>query len=277
MGKKTRVYELARELGKGSKEILDLLADSGVRDKNHMSALEENVVRFIKNRFAEREGKQSEPSVEAAQAPPAEAKPREAAKPKEKPKPTPVPLPVPRAAQPRGARAGAEHRRTRPASAGSASRPGVAQRPVGDGKARTGGYPSAHDRWDQRWLPGGGVPAGQRPRSGRQWPTQIAPTVPAGRAATPRGNRAPTPAGPAAQRTAAPSRLPGGEVPARGAERRPGALPQRPRQVRPSITPVRPEQLARRAREAQVSAEEKAVTQVTKGAPQTGGEVAKMP
>ncbi|HHY46684.1 MAG TPA: translation initiation factor IF-2 [Firmicutes bacterium] len=54
---KTRVYELARELHKNSKEILQLLEDSGVHGKNHMSALEDNVVRFIKNRFAEMEGK----------------------------------------------------------------------------------------------------------------------------------------------------------------------------------------------------------------------------
>lgn len=54
---KTRVYELARELDKNSKEILQLLEDSGVRGKNHMSALEDNVVRFIKNRFAEMEGR----------------------------------------------------------------------------------------------------------------------------------------------------------------------------------------------------------------------------
>ena len=64
MAKKTRVYELARELGKSSREILDLLADSGVRDKNHMSALDDNVVRFIKNKFAEKEGKTPEAAVD---------------------------------------------------------------------------------------------------------------------------------------------------------------------------------------------------------------------
>ena len=64
MAKKTRVYELARELGKSSREVLDLLADSGVRDKNHMSALDDNVVRFIKNKFAEREGKTPEAVVD---------------------------------------------------------------------------------------------------------------------------------------------------------------------------------------------------------------------
>ena len=64
MAKKTRVYELARELGKSSREVLDLLADSGVRDKNHMSALEDNVVRFIKNRFAEKDGKVSKATID---------------------------------------------------------------------------------------------------------------------------------------------------------------------------------------------------------------------
>ncbi|NPV52277.1 MAG: translation initiation factor IF-2 [Firmicutes bacterium] len=56
---KIRVYELAKELGKSSKDILQLLADSGVPGKNHMSALEENVARFVRNRFAERDGKAS--------------------------------------------------------------------------------------------------------------------------------------------------------------------------------------------------------------------------
>ncbi|HHV61611.1 MAG TPA: translation initiation factor IF-2 [Firmicutes bacterium] len=66
---KIRVYELAKELGKSSKDILQLLADSGVPGKNHMSALEENVARFVRNRFAEKDGKLSnniqEPEAQA--------------------------------------------------------------------------------------------------------------------------------------------------------------------------------------------------------------------
>ena len=56
-----------------------------MRDKNHMSALDDNVVRFIKNKFAEKEGKMPEPAVDKSVAEEVEESPlpeEEAQKPK---------------------------------------------------------------------------------------------------------------------------------------------------------------------------------------------------
>ena len=40
---KARVYELAKELGVGNKEILEQLKKKNVEVKNHMSTVEDNV------------------------------------------------------------------------------------------------------------------------------------------------------------------------------------------------------------------------------------------
>jgi translation initiation factor IF-2 len=182
MAKKTRVYELARELGKSSRDILDLLADSGVRDKNHMSALDDNVVRFIKNKFAEKQGKTPEAavdksvSVEVKQSPLPEEEAQKPKQPERKVKPRSAPgvlrgakhltasgdfkrmrsqMPGARAGAPTGARKGSG-----PSSASvrlprNGGRKPAPRSGAGPGDARRG--------------------RGQRPR---QWPTQIAPTIP---------------------------------------------------------------------------------------------------
>ncbi len=181
MAKKTRVYELARELGKSSREVLDLLADSGVRDKNHMSALEDNVVRFIKNRFAEKDGKVSKATIDkSASQEQEESRPseEEASKPKQRV----------RKAKPRGAAgmlSGAKHptasadfkrmRSTLPstrrgAPSGARKSPGASSdstRRYKNGSRRSTSTPRGRSAPDTR----------HRQRT-RQWPTQIAPTIP---------------------------------------------------------------------------------------------------
>ncbi len=258
MAKKTRVYELARELGKESKEILDLLADSGVRDKNHMSALEDNVVRFIKNRLAKKEGKQPEASAEVSQPPSAEPRPREAPKPREKPKPTPMPLPIPRSGQAGPTRPGLNHRRPYTGAApGQIPRRPAGQRPGGDARVGAGGFQMRdrdRERWDPRRPQGAGPrpsqPA-QRPYAGRHWPTQVAPPVPQGRAlgARPGRPQVPTSQGAAPQQRPIAPRPTAGEPATQHADRRPAVL-QRPRQVRPAVVPARPEPAPRPVHEA---------------------------
>ena len=45
---KARVYELAKELGVGNKEILEQLKKKNVEVKNHMSTVEDNVAEEIR-------------------------------------------------------------------------------------------------------------------------------------------------------------------------------------------------------------------------------------
>lgn len=255
MGKKTRVYELARELGKNSKEILDLLAESGVRDKNHMSALEDNVVRFIKNRFAEREGRKEPESPAVGRAQPAVEQEKPAAKetppPREKPKPKPKPVPLPRPTASRGAMPGHGAGKPRPAAGDvRASRPGApaasgqklgrGPRPVTDGRPAAA-HPPSRERQERRWTPAGVSPAGQRSGARRHWPTQIAPTVPPVRT---RAQARPARSGPGVAGVAA--RTPGAAGPAEG---KPEVL-KRPRQIRPAVPPAPPERVAPEAERA---------------------------
>lgn len=245
MGKKTRVYELARELGRNSKEILDLLAESGVRDKNHMSALEDNVVRFIENRFAEKEGRKEpkRPAGGRAAQPDTERETpaaKEAAPPREKPKPKPrpKPLPLPRPTQPRrpGQRYGAG--RPRPAvrdmgAARSASPPapgqrrGPGSRRASNGRPAADGYPAARDSRERRWTPAGATPAGQRPGARKHWPTQIAPTMPPARPRTQARTGRPAPGS-----TGAVAGMPAGAAEGRG------RAFERSRQIRPVVPPA---------------------------------------
>jgi translation initiation factor IF-2 len=185
MAKKTRVYELARELGKSSREILDLLAESGVRDKNHMSALDDNVVRFIKNRFAEKEGKTPEAAVDESVSEEVEESPlseEEAQKSKQherKAKPRSAPGML------RGAKhltASADFKRMR--SQMPSARAGA---PTGARKGSGASSDSVrrHRNGGRKPAPRAGAAAGdaRRGQRTRQWPTQIAPAIPPGRAA----------------------------------------------------------------------------------------------
>ena len=49
---KARVYELAKELGVGNKEILEQLKKKNVEVKNHMSTVEDNVAEDIRREAA---------------------------------------------------------------------------------------------------------------------------------------------------------------------------------------------------------------------------------
>ena len=49
---KVRVYELAREIGIQSKELVEFLEELGADVKNHMSTVEEDIAEMIKDHFA---------------------------------------------------------------------------------------------------------------------------------------------------------------------------------------------------------------------------------
>ena len=65
---KARVYELAKELGVGNKEILEQLKKKNVEVKNHMSTGEDNVAEEIRRENAGRneEPAKAEPAAEKA-------------------------------------------------------------------------------------------------------------------------------------------------------------------------------------------------------------------
>ena len=67
---KARVYELAKELGVGNKEILEQLKKKNVEVKNHMSTVEDNVAEEIRRENAGRneEPAKAEPAAEKAAA-----------------------------------------------------------------------------------------------------------------------------------------------------------------------------------------------------------------
>ena len=48
---KIRVHELAKELDKQSKDVINLLHEKGVEVKNHMATLEENEIDYVKKAF----------------------------------------------------------------------------------------------------------------------------------------------------------------------------------------------------------------------------------
>ncbi len=58
---KVRVHELAKELGRQNKELLNFLAEKGIEVKSHMSSIENEQIEMVKKAF----GKGSEaPSAE---------------------------------------------------------------------------------------------------------------------------------------------------------------------------------------------------------------------
>ncbi len=52
---KVRVYELAKSLGKDSKEIIELLKKNGVEVKNHMSSVSDEAAEMVKARYTKRD------------------------------------------------------------------------------------------------------------------------------------------------------------------------------------------------------------------------------
>jgi len=66
---KMKVYELAKEIDKSSKEIVTFLVDKGIEVKNHMSVIDDNAIALIKDTFggkAQEEVKKEEPKKEEA-------------------------------------------------------------------------------------------------------------------------------------------------------------------------------------------------------------------
>ncbi len=72
---KQKIHELAKELNKSSKEVMDFLNKNGVEVKSHMSSIEDTQIDMVKKEFAPK-----------AEAPKAEAPKTEAAKTEEAPK-----------------------------------------------------------------------------------------------------------------------------------------------------------------------------------------------
>lgn len=48
---KMKIYELAKELNKSSKELMKFLAEKNIEAKSHMSSLEDETVDMVKNAF----------------------------------------------------------------------------------------------------------------------------------------------------------------------------------------------------------------------------------
>ncbi|NSJ92203.1 translation initiation factor IF-2, partial [Coprococcus sp. MSK.21.13] len=62
---KVRVYELAKELGISSKDLISLLKDEfSIEVKNHMSVVEEEDALLIKEFYGESEKKSTEEDIE---------------------------------------------------------------------------------------------------------------------------------------------------------------------------------------------------------------------
>jgi len=59
---KVRVYELARDLGLESKDLVDFLEDLGADVKNHMSTLEDDIVEMVREHFTKEQGSPSNAS-----------------------------------------------------------------------------------------------------------------------------------------------------------------------------------------------------------------------
>ena len=66
---KARVHELAKELGKTNKEIIEALKATGVEAKSHMSAVEDKEVAAIKSTFAPQASKKPETKEEVKEEP----------------------------------------------------------------------------------------------------------------------------------------------------------------------------------------------------------------
>ena len=57
---KQKIYELAKELNKSNKEVMEVLSKNGIEVKSHLNAIEEDQAALVKKAFA--------PKVEAPKA-----------------------------------------------------------------------------------------------------------------------------------------------------------------------------------------------------------------
>ena len=64
---KMKVYELAKELDKQSKEILNFLSDKGIEVKSHMSTIEDDAVDMVKKAFSAQNGRETVKEPEKAE------------------------------------------------------------------------------------------------------------------------------------------------------------------------------------------------------------------
>ena len=154
---KQKIHELAKELNKSSKEILDYLNKNGVEVKSHMSSIEDTQIDMVKKEFAP---KAEAPKVEAPKA--EEAKTEEAPKKKKivalynaqnsrgGVKPNPQKKETERRPRPEG------DRRPRPQDG---ERPA---RPEGERRPRPEGERPARPEGERRPRPEGARPEGER-------------------------------------------------------------------------------------------------------------------
>ena len=141
---KIKVYELAKELGKSSKELMEFLADRKIEVKSHMSALEDEDAQRVRRAFTKKPEEAPVKKESAA----AEEAPRKEEAPKKKN--------IVHVFRPQNSRDGKNLMRQGRAQGGQAAR-GAAQRPAG---ARPAGERPAGAR------PAGERPAGTRPERG---------------------------------------------------------------------------------------------------------------
>ena len=104
MAEKVRIYQLARDLGIETKELLAMLDDMGVEYKSHSSTLEVDVAEAVRGLASE-----TAPSAPATEAPEPEAAPA-----------TPAVAPTPDATAKKG---GGRRGRTAPCRSGRPSSP----------------------------------------------------------------------------------------------------------------------------------------------------------
>ena len=65
---KVRIHELSKELNVSSKSIIEKLKDIGINASSHMSAVDDDAVKFIKNAYAPKAEVKAEPKKEAPKA-----------------------------------------------------------------------------------------------------------------------------------------------------------------------------------------------------------------
>ncbi|MCM1162390.1 MAG: translation initiation factor IF-2 [Roseburia sp.] len=73
---KMKIYELAKEIDKTNKEILNFLAEKGIEAKSHMNTIEEDTVEMVRKAFSAKEEAKEEPKREEMKETEKEAEPK---------------------------------------------------------------------------------------------------------------------------------------------------------------------------------------------------------